>query len=148
MRKLRRNLHSAMATRRHRPLPVQRMRSLPQDERNESAPGEAAAAIGKNGRSERSYRARARFIEVFAAPSERPSLLAVDRRDASRLAGARLTRDGPKVQEPVWKFARCQKSACVTRNFVAGVLARWGDKGIAGNRGLCSFRFAASATRG
>lgn len=47
VRKLRRNFHSALATRRYGPLPVQRVRSLPQDERNESTLGEAATAIGK-----------------------------------------------------------------------------------------------------
>lgn len=48
--KLRRNFHSVMATRRYGPLPVQRVRSLPQDEWNESTFGEAATAIGKEGR--------------------------------------------------------------------------------------------------
>lgn len=47
VRKLRRNFHSALATRWYGPLPVQRVRSLPQDERNESTLGEAATAIGK-----------------------------------------------------------------------------------------------------
>lgn len=47
VRKLRCNFHSVMAAGRYRTLPLQRMRSLPQDERNESALGEAAAAIGK-----------------------------------------------------------------------------------------------------
>lgn len=50
MCKLRRNFHSVMATRRYGPLPVQRVRSLPQDEWNESTFGEAATAIGKEGR--------------------------------------------------------------------------------------------------
>lgn len=50
--KLRRNFHSVMATRRYGPLPVQRVRSLPQDEWNESTFGEAATAIGKEGRKE------------------------------------------------------------------------------------------------
>lgn len=45
MRELRRHRHAAVATRRHRTLPVQRLRSLHQDERHEPA-AEAPAAAG------------------------------------------------------------------------------------------------------
>lgn len=49
MRELRGHFHSVVATGRNGALPVQRMRSLPQDERDESAVGEAAASTGKEG---------------------------------------------------------------------------------------------------
>lgn len=51
MRQLWRHLDAAVAPRRHRPLPLQRLRPLPQDERHEPAPGQAAATAGKQGLS-------------------------------------------------------------------------------------------------
>lgn len=41
MRQLRRRVHAAVAPRRHGPLPVQRVRPVPQDERHEPAAGQA-----------------------------------------------------------------------------------------------------------
>ena len=47
MRQLRGNLNPAVAERRQRPLPLQRLRPLLQDERPEQAPRQAQAAIGE-----------------------------------------------------------------------------------------------------
>lgn len=47
MRELWRDQHSAVATRRHRPLPLQRLRPLLQDERTEPTPDQAQAKIGE-----------------------------------------------------------------------------------------------------
>ena len=51
MRELRGGVDSALAARRHRSLPLQRLRSLPQDERHESATGQAIKAHGKRSSS-------------------------------------------------------------------------------------------------
>lgn len=60
MRELRRDPHAAVAPRRHRPLPLQRVRTLQQDERHEPA-AEAAAAAGTSApRRARARRAAAR----------------------------------------------------------------------------------------
>jgi hypothetical protein len=48
VRQLRRRVDAAVAPRRHRPLPMQRMRPLPQDEWHEPSAGEAAAAQRKS----------------------------------------------------------------------------------------------------
>jgi len=48
VRQLRRRVDAAVAPRRHRPLPVQRVRPVPQDERHEPAAGQAAAAQRKS----------------------------------------------------------------------------------------------------
>lgn len=72
MCKLRRNFHSALATRWYGPLPVQRVRSLPQDERNESTLGEAATAIGKEEMEEirrPAKRSRERWFGEFLVES-------------------------------------------------------------------------------
>ena len=50
MRQLRRHLDAAVAARRHRPLPLQRVRPLPQDERDEQTAGKAVAEISKSSR--------------------------------------------------------------------------------------------------
>lgn len=64
--KLRRNFHSVMATRRYGPLPVQRVRSLPQDEWNEPTFGEAATAIGKEGRKKENKERRREGTEQLS----------------------------------------------------------------------------------
>lgn len=46
VRELRRHPHASLAERRNGPLPLQRVRPLPQDERHEQAAGEAAAPAG------------------------------------------------------------------------------------------------------
>lgn len=48
MRELRRHLHPAVATGRHRPLPVQRLRIVPQDERAEQTPHQAQKTTGES----------------------------------------------------------------------------------------------------
>ena len=52
MRQLRGPVHTAVAPGRHRPLPVQRLRSLPQDERRQPAPHAAAEAPGECGQAQ------------------------------------------------------------------------------------------------
>lgn len=47
MRELWRDQHSSVATRRHRPLSLQRLRPLLQDERTEPTPDQAQAKIGE-----------------------------------------------------------------------------------------------------
>ena len=49
MRQLRGPVHAALAPRRHRPLPVQRLRPLPQDERCQPSPRAATEAPGECG---------------------------------------------------------------------------------------------------
>lgn len=51
MRQLRRNIDAPLAPRRHRPLPVQRVRPLPQDERHEPTLGPSTPSAGKQGLS-------------------------------------------------------------------------------------------------
>ena len=48
MRELRRHLHPTVAQGRDRALPLQRLRTLPQDERNEQTPGKAVKKISKS----------------------------------------------------------------------------------------------------
>lgn len=73
MRELRRNFYSTVAARRHWALPLQRMRSLPQDERNESALGQAAASTGKNGRKRNRRASESSFRDESALFSENSS---------------------------------------------------------------------------
>ncbi len=50
VRELRRHLDAALAQGRHRALPVQRLRTLPQDERHEQTTGKAVKEISKSDR--------------------------------------------------------------------------------------------------
>lgn len=47
VRELRRDQHASVAARRHRPLPLQRLRVVLQNERTESTPHQAQAKIGE-----------------------------------------------------------------------------------------------------
>lgn len=51
MRQLRLRVHAAVAQGRHRTLPVQRLRPLPQDERHQQAAHQTAETTGKTQRT-------------------------------------------------------------------------------------------------
>lgn len=84
VRQLRRHPHAAVAPRRHRPLPMQRVRAVQQDERHEP-PAEAAAAAGTSAqRAARAARAPRRTQHSHCIPrTSRPPHPAIRARRAS-----------------------------------------------------------------
>lgn len=64
MRELRSDFDTAMAQRRHRALPLQRLRALPQDEWNESTSSQTATSHGKEGVATRPPRCRSPSLSM------------------------------------------------------------------------------------